>query len=219
MWYYSINDTQQGPVDEAAIPQLLASGTIHPASLVWCAGMANWLPLNKSDLSHLVVPSGVQSPNLASPPYPPILQQPQFLNPYLPPTAAADIPSHQYRAAPLTWGQTFWSFEGRIPRRTYWAATGIWIAIFVVCGAAVSTAASTSDSHIETFLPIVFLIAMVPCIWSHFAIQVKRWHDRGKSGAMVLINLIPYIGGIWTFVECGCLRGSVGHNQYGHDPT
>jgi len=51
------------------------------------------------------------------------------------------------------------------------------------------------------------------------ATQVKRWHDRGKSGAMVLINVIWIIGWIWTFVELGCLRGSEGENQYGLPPV
>lgn len=66
---------------------------------------------------------------------------------------------------------------------------------------------------------VLMLLVAIPYIWSSIALQVKRWHDRGKSGAMVLINLIPYIGGIWAFVECGCLRGTCGQNQYGQDPT
>jgi Protein of unknown function (DUF805) len=48
--------------------------------------------------------------------------------------------------------------------------------------------------------------------------QVKRWHDRGKSGWMVLINLIPLIGWVWTLVELGLLEGTLGPNQYGEDP-
>jgi uncharacterized membrane protein YhaH (DUF805 family) len=31
--------------------------------------------------------------------------------------------------------------------------------------------------------------------------------------------MIPLVGAIWTFVECGCLRGTVGPNNYGEDPT
>jgi uncharacterized membrane protein YhaH (DUF805 family) len=51
------------------------------------------------------------------------------------------------------------------------------------------------------------------------ALQVKRWHDRSKSGWWVLINLVPAIGPIWSFVEAGCLRGTEGGNEYGGDPT
>ena len=51
------------------------------------------------------------------------------------------------------------------------------------------------------------------------AVSVKRWHDRDKPGTWVLINLIPLVGGIWAFVEVGCLRGTFGPNNYGEDPT
>jgi uncharacterized membrane protein YhaH (DUF805 family) len=54
-------------------------------------------------------------------------------------------------------------------------------------------------------------------IW--LAVAAKRWHDRGKSGWWTLIVLVPFIGGIWMFVEAGCLRGTVGPNNYGPDPT
>ncbi|WP_437678437.1 DUF805 domain-containing protein [Sorangium sp. So ce131] len=54
--------------------------------------------------------------------------------------------------------------------------------------------------------------------WIHLAIYVKRWHDRGKSGWWQLILLIPYIGSLWVFIECGCMVGNAGPNQFGPDP-
>ena len=80
-------------------------------------------------------------------------------------------------------------------------------------------AAVESDPNAEVFLGLFTLVFFVPWIWITLAIQVKRWHDRGKSGAMALISFIPYVGGIWVFIECGCLRGNVGDNKYGKDPT
>jgi uncharacterized membrane protein YhaH (DUF805 family) len=59
----------------------------------------------------------------------------------------------------------------------------------------------------------------VLAIWIALALHAKRWHDRGKSGWWTLIVLVPFIGAIWLFVELGCLRGTVGPNQYGADPT
>ena len=47
------------------------------------------------------------------------------------------------------------------------------------------------------------------------AIQVKRWHDRNKSGWWVLIGLIPLIGGIWALIETGFLAGDDGENRFG----
>ncbi len=66
---------------------------------------------------------------------------------------------------------------------------------------------------------ILAVLLYIPLLWSSLALQVKRWHDRNKSGAWVLISLIPLVGGIWAFVEVGCLRGTFGLNNYGEDPT
>jgi len=63
------------------------------------------------------------------------------------------------------------------------------------------------------------VVLYIPVVWFSLALQVKRWHDRGKSGWWVLINLIPFVGGLWALVECGFLRGTEGPNQFGPDPT
>ena len=54
--------------------------------------------------------------------------------------------------------------------------------------------------------------------WPGVAVSVKRWHDRGKSGWWMLINLVPVVGTLWTLVECGLLRGTPGPNRFGPDP-
>lgn len=69
-------------------------------------------------------------------------------------------------------------------------------------------------------ISIILLIPLViVLIWTGIAIRVKRWHDHGKSGAWVLIGMIPYVGGLISLVVLGCLRGNVGPNLYGDDPT
>ena len=50
MWYYSMNDQQVGPLDDAHMRGLIANGTITPGTLVWTVGMANWLPLSQTRL-------------------------------------------------------------------------------------------------------------------------------------------------------------------------
>jgi uncharacterized membrane protein YhaH (DUF805 family) len=62
---------------------------------------------------------------------------------------------------------------------------------------------------------ILYLIWALILIWSNIAIQVKRWHDRDKSGWWMFIAFIPIIGGIWTFVETGLLAGTDGPNRFG----
>ncbi|HEY8961436.1 MAG TPA: GYF domain-containing protein [Luteolibacter sp.] len=65
-WFYGENGLQFGPVDDAGIRQLIASGRVTPATLVWREGMTEWLPLARvPELSRSIVPYG---PYYASPP-------------------------------------------------------------------------------------------------------------------------------------------------------
>jgi uncharacterized membrane protein YhaH (DUF805 family) len=217
MWYYSNNDDQQGPVDEAAIPQLIANETLNPSSLVWKEGMADWLPLGESELAGFLAPApATRRPVLVVPSGSSIHSVPHAENPFHPPRSSA-LHRQPMLATKMTWSQILWSFDGRIPRRTYWGCIGIWMGVFF--GAGMLGVLLSQVARNEMISGIVMFFLLVPYLWSIIAVQVKRWHDRGKSGAMVLINFIPVIGGIWAFVECGCLRGTVGRNPYGQDPT
>lgn len=62
------------------------------------------------------------------------------------------------------------------------------------------------------------LIVNLLLVWPALAISVKRWHDRGKSGWWVLLNLVPVVGWLWALIENGFLRGTDGPNRYGPDP-
>ena len=214
MWHYSNNNSPEGPVAESTIIQMIANGIIHAQTMVWREGMGAWMPLAATELAGYL--AQVQSP-------PPFQQAAPFSSPYQPPQYTPPVAGHAPYGPPvkLTWSQVLWSFEGRIPRSTYWAGCfiwmGIWMVVIMVGALIIGSAGHESDVLPILIIPAVLLL--IPYFWSALAIQVKRWHDRGKSGAMVLINLIPYIGGIWAFVECGCLRGTLGPNQYGQDPT
>ena len=49
------------------------------------------------------------------------------------------------------------------------------------------------------------------------AVAVRRLHDIGKSGWMLLIGLIPLVGAIWLLILL--LRDSeAGENKYGPNP-
>lgn len=56
-WFYGENGLQFGPVDDAGIRQLIASGRVTPATLIWREGMPAWLPLAKvPELAQSMVP-------------------------------------------------------------------------------------------------------------------------------------------------------------------
>lgn len=43
-WFYSKDNQQAGPVEDAELAQLVQSGVITDATLVWHSGLANWQP-------------------------------------------------------------------------------------------------------------------------------------------------------------------------------
>ena len=44
-WYYADGDNRVGPLEEAALDELIASGKVRPETLVWREGMPSWQPL------------------------------------------------------------------------------------------------------------------------------------------------------------------------------
>jgi uncharacterized membrane protein YhaH (DUF805 family) len=134
-------------------------------------------------------------------------------NPYEPPQFVVEPKPQLPEYSGLVW--ILFSFDGRIPRRIFWGATLGLMAVFY--GIVFSSVLIFGE---ESSIPgFVVLVMYIPLIWTSLAVQVKRWHDRDKSGWWVLIQMIPIIGPIWSFVETGCLRGTYGDNMYGSDPT
>ena len=68
MWYYTLNNQQVGPVEEAEIKSLVDAGTISHGTMVWTTGMANWLPIGQTPLASLLgsVPPPAGPPPIAS---------------------------------------------------------------------------------------------------------------------------------------------------------
>lgn len=129
----------------------------------------------------------------------------------------------------MTIGQWF-SFQGRIGRKTWWLGyflplVGIAIVASILdvmlgfVSVVPQDAAPADGFAVETSGLGVFGVAsLVLSVVGGLAGQVKRWHDRDKSGWWVMINLVPLIGPIWSLIEVGILRGTVGPNRFGPDP-
>jgi uncharacterized membrane protein YhaH (DUF805 family) len=93
---------------------------------------------------------------------------------------------------------------------------------------------------------VVVLAVALTCAVVGLAVATKRLHDRDKSAWWLLVfcvlpGVLAGVGagvtlataswlafglsaavasaiGIWAFIELGCLRGTLGPNQYGPDP-
>ena len=84
-------------------------------------------------------------------------------------------------------------------------------------GAAVGTSGDHSMSPVGIVALLLLLAVALALFLPSLAVQVRRFHDQDKSGWMVLINLIPSIGGLIVLIMM-CLEGTPGPNRYGPDP-
>jgi len=126
------------------------------------------------------------------------------------------------------------TFQGRVNRGKFWLTVLIYFIAMLV-----AVALGLLVPVIGLILAIVIYVVIAV---SGIFVGIKRLHDRDKSGWWLLVfylvpgvlsgvgeasgmqivvmitGLISLAIAIWMFVELGCLRGTVGDNQYGSDP-
>ncbi|MBC8256409.1 MAG: DUF805 domain-containing protein [Candidatus Marinimicrobia bacterium] len=99
------------------------------------------------------------------------------------------------------------NFNGRASRQEYWMFF-LFNMIFAIVILGIDIILGLG------FLNMVYSIAvMIPGL----AVGIRRLHDIGKSGWMVLIILIPLIGPIWLII-LAATDSNPGENNYGPTP-
>jgi uncharacterized membrane protein YhaH (DUF805 family) len=99
-------------------------------------------------------------------------------------------------------------FDGRAGRAEFW---WFFLANLIVY---IAFAILLQISGIFWVLEVLYALALlVPSI----AVAIRRLHDTDKTGWLVLLVLIPFIGGIILLVLCA-MEGTKGPNQYGAAP-
>ena len=125
----------------------------------------------------------------------------------------------------MNWGKLLFSFDGRIGRKGFWIVTIAMIVIYMVLwGVAfapmMAAAASQDAAAMQNLsMPIWVWIIMLPMIWISLAVQAKRWHDQDKSAWWILINFVPFVGGLIVLIMCGFIAGTPGPNRFGDVPA
>ena len=130
----------------------------------------------------------------------------------------------------MPWRRTF-DFSGRSNRKEYWhfavpVVLG-YIALLIVLvvasqntGNYISNAAEvTTGIAIMTVIGAWWLITLIPGI----ALAIRRLHDCDQSGwiflgIFVVQILFAAFGGL-ALIVLGCIKGTIGPNKYGADPS
>lgn len=105
-------------------------------------------------------------------------------------------------------------FSGRAQRAEYW--------FFLLFNIIAAIIVSTLDNLIGTTsaeggIGILYLVYNLAVLLPALGVSVRRLHDTGRSGWMLLLGLIPCVGGIVLFVFA-VQDSSPGANQYGPNP-
>ncbi len=99
-------------------------------------------------------------------------------------------------------------FNGRARRTEFW--------MFVLFNVIVTVILTTIDTMLGTYGALSGIYGLAIFI-PGLAVSVRRLHDTGKSGWMILVGFIPVIGFIWLLVLY-IMEGTPGENQYGANP-
>jgi uncharacterized membrane protein YhaH (DUF805 family) len=110
--------------------------------------------------------------------------------------------------------QQYADFSGRARRTEYW--------MFALFNVIFATAAMILDNVLGTAIQgigygLIYGIYVLALLIPGLAVAVRRLHDVGKSGWMLLIVLIPLVGSIWLLVLF-CTDGQPGNNKWGQNP-
>jgi uncharacterized membrane protein YhaH (DUF805 family) len=122
----------------------------------------------------------------------------------------------------LTVMKKYADFSGRARRKEYWMFAlfnMIFLIVIAILDNVLGTTFKMETGYGSQALPYgwLYLIYAFAIIVPGLAVCVRRLHDLGKSGWMLLISFIPLIGGIWLLVLF-CTAGNQGENKYGPDP-
>ncbi len=102
--------------------------------------------------------------------------------------------------------------NGRIPRATFWKFHAVLYGLLIFAGLL------SESKWFPDVANLLLRLLMFPLPFLAIIVQIKRWHDRDKSGWWVFIALLPVLGVLWMLIECGFTKGTTGQNRFGPDP-
>ena len=115
-------------------------------------------------------------------------------------------------------------FSGRSRRREYWMFLLFYILVYitmsVLFGTNEAVRTPTGFGYGSRLVGGAGLLGGLFALFSFvpsLAVSVRRLHDQDRSGWLMLLGLIPFLGGFALLVLM-CLEGTRGGNRYGGDP-
>lgn len=100
--------------------------------------------------------------------------------------------------------RNYFQFYGRARRREYWGfLLFALLSLIVLFFADIVLSAmfyGENESGEPNFWPVLSGLFYLYCIFPSLSVTVRRLHDQDMSGWLLLLNFVPYIGGIILFI-------------------
>ncbi len=147
----------------------------------------------------------------------------------------------------MNWGDLLFGFQGRINRAKYWLAVLVYLVVSVIMALiglvlgpeSISMSILQIVVGIGTFISglaigikrlhdrnktgwwlLIFYIAPGVLFGAGAVMGIMGMASESMAGSAgaIILSLAGLAIVVWAFVQLGCLRGSVGVNDYGPDP-
>lgn len=102
-------------------------------------------------------------------------------------------------------------FDGRLSQKGYWNFFLVQFLITLLLGIL------TAVTVVPEFFGMLQVLYMFAALLPSLAAMVRRLHDSDRSGALVLLALVPFVGPIVLIVLLA-EKGTKGKNDYGPVP-
>jgi len=212
MWHIEQDGQPKGPYTDEQMKALIEAKVVRKGTLAWKQGMANWLPLSETTFALKdMAADGAAPPALATTDGGAACGTGQLVQPER---------LSMWRLFIRAISSRYAAFQGRAKRKEYWSfVLFYWLAMLVagVAGAGIDYAIGnfSGDSGNRAIVAVIaFVLVLFGLLLPHLAVLVRRLHDVGLSGWLVLLNLIPYIGGIVVLVLT-LLPSEANENKHG----
>ncbi len=138
------------------------------------------------------------------------------------PGASAVVPAAPRRGL---WGhfvycmKNYANGKGRASRAEYWSfvlfeVLFLFAAIIIDVIVTLAVYGAQTNSH---FLPIFTCLAIFGFLLPNLTVLIRRLHDVGMSGWFLLLEFVPYVGGLFALV-ISLIPGQAEPNKYGPGP-
>lgn len=107
------------------------------------------------------------------------------------------------------------SFQGRAKRKEYWLVTlGITLLMFPVM---IVQVIAEENPEFALLGVCLYVVCWIPVAYVSVALSVRRLHDLGRNGWLVLLNFLPILN-VVLCIYLGFFKGQEQDNPYGPNP-